>query len=630
MKNNALLSSRTARWSIIAALLIAIAAVAVGATLLNRSNGNAQAGAVTAAVARGPLTITVSEPGTIRARQQEIIKCEVEGSATILYLIPDGTPVKQGDLLLLLDASKMQDQKISQEIVVLNANAAATAAKETLEVVKSQSQSDIAKAQLVYRFSGEDLEKYSKGDFPLLKQKQLNEITNLEANLKRSADKVMWSEKLFEENYISKTELQADQLENQKLKLDLALSQENLKLLEGFTYNRQIAQLTSDVSQAKMALDRVQLKASADEVQASTSAQAKDAEAKRQDMLLEKLIYQITKARIESPIDALAVHATTGGGGGFRRDNEPLAEGQNVRERQDLIYLPTTSAMMADVKIHESSLDKVRVGLPVRITVDAVPGKVFIGRVARISPMPDAASFFQNPDLKVFATDIHLEGEATSLRTGMSCRAEIIVDHYPDTMYVPMQSVIRVNGQPTVYLPTEKGPASRNVEIGLDNNVFVRVTSGLEAGEKVLMNPPLAESTMAASQTMTGPMPTIPPLTTQPATRPAGGQFTGAPGAPGGPGGTGGPGGRSGFRTMTPEQREEMLKNMTPEQRQRAEEMRKRIESMTPEERDKLRGRPSGEGGAPGGGEGGGRGGGRGPGGGGGGGRSNPGGPGPN
>ena len=110
---------------------------------------------------RGPLTISVPETGTIKARQQETIKNEMEGRTSIIYLIPEGTHVKKDELLVRLDASTLQDLKIDQEIKVMNAEAAYINAKETLDIVKNQSQSDIDAAILTLDFAQLDFKKYS-------------------------------------------------------------------------------------------------------------------------------------------------------------------------------------------------------------------------------------------------------------------------------------------------------------------------------------------------------------------------------------------------------------------------------------------------------------------------------------
>ena len=99
-----------------------------------------------------------------------------------------------------------------------------------------------------------------------------------------------------------------------------------------------------------------------------------------------------------------------------------------------------------------------------------------------------------NPDLKVYTTEIHLDEEEDGLRTGMSCRASIIIAEYQDVVYIPVQAVIRIGDQPTVYVVEDGRIKPRKVEIGLDNNRMVHVISGLEPGEHVLLTPPLAEA----------------------------------------------------------------------------------------------------------------------------------------
>jgi HlyD family secretion protein len=104
-----------------------------------------------------------------------------------------------------------------------------------------------------------------------------------------------------------------------------------------------------------------------------------------------------------------------------------------------------------------------------------------------------------NPDLKVYNTEIHLENSGSTLRTGMSCQAEIIVDRYEDAVYVPVQTVLRVKGKPTVYVLDGDHVEARKVEIGLDNNRMVRILKGLEKGEVVLLTPPLDAGTLDVS-----------------------------------------------------------------------------------------------------------------------------------
>ncbi len=449
---------------------------------------------LTFAAKRGPLRISVTESGTIRAREQIILKNEVEGRTTILSLIDEGASVKAGELLVELDASTLLDNKIDRQISVQNAEAAYVRARENLAVAQNQAQSDVDKAELTLEFAKQDLKKYQEGEYQNQLKEQESKITLAQEDLQSAEEKLKWSKLLFEKEYISRSELQIDELATHKKQLDLELSKNSLRLLEDFTHPRRMAQLESDVKQAQMALERTNRKAKADVVQAEADLQAKESEFNRQKDKLAKIEDQITKTKIYAPADGLVIYATSAQTRGWRPNEEPLREGREVREREELIYLPTADAVKAEVKIHESRLQKVKEGLAVTITVDALPGRVFTGSVAKIAPLPDATSVWLNPDLKVYNTEIYLDGLDKSLRTGMSCRAEIIIEEYGDTVYVPVQAVLRVGGEPMVFVAGEHAFEPRKVKMGLDNNVMIRIIEGLKEGEQVMLAPPLASA----------------------------------------------------------------------------------------------------------------------------------------
>ncbi len=492
----------------VASALVIIVAIGLAVVWLKvvRGGESASTEMSTFAAERGPLTISVLESGTIKSREQEIIKNEVEGRTTIISLVAEGKRVKEGDLLVELDASTMDDDKIEQEIRTMNAEASYINAKETLEITKSQAISDVNVAELTLEFAIQDLEKYKSGQFPNDETAAENQIEIARERLTRDEETLKWSQRLFEEKYISQTELQADTLTVSQAKNNLELAENEYELLNDYTYKRQIKQLGSDVDQAEMALGRTNAKARADVVQAEADFKAREQEYKRQEARLEKLMDQIGKAKVYAPADGMVIYATTAKRGGWRDNRQPLDEGVEVYERQELIYLPTADSAMAEVDIHEASLEKVKVGLPAIITVDALPGQRFMGTVGRIAPLPDSASMWMNPDLKVYNSDVYLEDESEALRTGMSCKVNIVVAQYEDAVYVPVQAVIRVVGQPTVYIVKEDGTTEeRSVEIGLDDNKMVVVDSGLEEGEVVWLTPPLKSASVeSGSEGMLG------------------------------------------------------------------------------------------------------------------------------
>jgi HlyD family secretion protein len=254
----------------------------------------------------------------------------------------------------------------------------------------------------------------------------------------------------------------------------------------------------------------------------------------------------------------MVVYATTGRGNRWSSE-EPLQEGQEIRERQELIYLPTASSMMVEVKIHESSLEKVRVGMPARVTVEAAGGRTYDGKVARIALLADAQSAWNNPDLKVYSTDIHIGGDASDLRARMSCRAEIFVASYPDALSVPVQCIVREGGKPTAYVRENGKATARIVEIGLDNDNMVHIKAGLEEGERVLLAPPLHGSAAIAPNAPPPDVPADAPAPKETAEKPAD-----EPAASG----------ETDWRKLSPEERKKRLEQLSPEERKKLMERR--------------------------------------------------------
>jgi len=346
-------------------------------------------------------------------------------------------------------------------------------------------------------FARKDLSKYEQGQYPKDVNEMKMRISLAREELTRAKYTLEWSNRLFQEKYLSETERTADELSVKRKTLDVELANANLAMLEDFTHPRQTRQLQSDVQQAESALDRARRKAEADKSQAQADLKAKEAEYARQQAKLTKIEDQIKKTRIYAPSDGLVIYATGSRGPFMMR--EPLAEGQQVVEKQELINMPTTASTMAEVGVHETSLTKVRAGHPAIVTVEILPGKRFLGTVGLVAPLPDSTGMFLNPDLKVFNTQVYLDTNDPALRSGMTCKAEVIVEQYEDAVYIPVQAVTRIAGEPTVYVSDGKSVVPRKVEIGLDNNRMIRIVRGLAEGEVVVLDPPLKASSVEAA-----------------------------------------------------------------------------------------------------------------------------------
>jgi len=352
--------SRTKNLIILVVMVVVVGGGLTALAMSNSKGSGSLGGGAIYTVERGVLSINITETGTIKSRDQFVVKSQVEGRTSIIYVIDEGVVVKEGDLLIELDSSGLEDRLIDQQIQVENKEADYISARENLEVVKIQAQSNIAKAELDNQFAIGDKTKYNEGDWPKSLMQANTDVTLAEEDFRRATDEFDWSKKLFAEKYISETEYLGDETALKRAQLQVALARESLNVLTEFTHTRRLIELDSDIVQKELSLKRVNRESSSDIAQANARLGARDAELKRQKSRLTKIEDQISKTKMYAPADGMVVYATSSEFS-WRGDTQPLDEGQEVRERQELIHLPTADSMMVVIRVHESALGKVQI-----------------------------------------------------------------------------------------------------------------------------------------------------------------------------------------------------------------------------------------------------------------------------
>jgi multidrug efflux pump subunit AcrA (membrane-fusion protein) len=298
------------------------------------------------------------------------------------------------------------------------------------------------------------------------------------------------TKRLFEKGFVTKIDLERDDIayENSRLKVQTADTARDLFLKYEFTKSSEEA--LSKYAEAMRELDRA--KKAAISKLAQADAKLKSAQGQYNVQLRQRNEFneQLEKCVLKAKKAGLVVY----GGGGeemfYYGNQEPIREGATVRERQAIITIPDMTKMSVKVKIHESYIKKVKKGQKVRITVDAFPDQVLDGEVTKVGVLPDSQNRWMNPDMKVYLTTITINGTYDWIKPGMSAKAEILVDHLGDVVYVPIQSVVPNEGKQICYVVHGLKSEKREVEVGQFNDSFIEVKSGLKEGEKVLLRPP--------------------------------------------------------------------------------------------------------------------------------------------
>lgn len=162
-----------------------------------------------------------------------------------------------------------------------------------------------------------------------------------------------------------------------------------------------------------------------------------------------------------------------------------VEEGATVHRDQTLLLMPDLKHMQVKVGIHESMIERVKLGLRATITL---PEQQLVGTIAEVAAVAEPASWWTG-NLVKYETIVELP-ELEGLRPGMSAEVEVFLAEYPDVMTVPVTAVIEsVDGTLCwVQLPTGE-IQRRSLVLGDSDDVMIVVEAGLEVGERVILNP---------------------------------------------------------------------------------------------------------------------------------------------
>ncbi|MEN1959658.1 efflux RND transporter periplasmic adaptor subunit [Luteimonas sp. MJ246] len=156
-----------------------------------------------------------------------------------------------------------------------------------------------------------------------------------------------------------------------------------------------------------------------------------------------------------------------------------IKPGNFVQINTPIIRIVDNSRLEATLNVPERDLTTLREGLPVRMQVDALSGRQFVGMVDRIAPVVDAGS---GTFRVVCAFDPH-DG---ALQPGMFARIGIDYDNRAAALAIPRGALLEDDGEPAVFLVRDGKAVRTAIKTGYVDGGFIEVRDGLVEGDRVI------------------------------------------------------------------------------------------------------------------------------------------------
>jgi HlyD family secretion protein len=256
------------------------------------------------------------------------------------------------------------------------------------------------------------------------------------------------------------------------------------------------------------------------------SASAQDSRIMQERATLESARYDLSKVRMESPIDGIVTKRNI-------QQGETAVIGTMNNAGTVLLTLADMSIIQAEVEVDETNIPNVKLGQPAKISVDAIPDKTFKGHVSEIgnSPLQSTAAGTTGTQATTFKVEVILDEPIPDVRPGFTCTADITTATRKGVSAVPIPSVAvreltydaegqivkepvdpkrrRRNSTGTANTPPELKPGETRKEtegvfvvrdkekkvefvplkMGIAGDKYFEVLSGLKPGDQVITGP---------------------------------------------------------------------------------------------------------------------------------------------
>ena len=145
--------------------------------------------------------------------------------------------------------------------------------------------------------------------------------------------------------------------------------------------------------------------------------------------------YDLSKVRIESPITGIVTRRNI-------EEGETVVIGTMNNAGTVLLTIADMSVIQAEVEVDETDLPTIKIGQPAKVTIDALPGQSFTGKVTEIGNSPIQAASGQSSSTQAtnFKVIVTLDKEIAEVRPGFTATAEITTAVRDNAISVPIQA----------------------------------------------------------------------------------------------------------------------------------------------------------------------------------------------
>ncbi len=427
------------------------------------------------------MDVKLIKDGELQAVNNIDVVSMVEAQNTIQQLVKEGTTVKKGDTLVVMDSSQIK-QKIEDALLdVQKGEADLTTAREMKEIQESWNSAAMEGAQVMLTLAQLDEQQYERGSYPQLLANAKTDLEMAQITLKNRQEDLDQTNKLFTKGFVTAADVKKAELDVTTARNSVAKAQTALEVLTKYTHPMDQTSKRNATLQAEQKLLRTKRENTSNLAQKNAEVLAKEQALAVLKRRLQRAQEQFANCTIKAPADGLVLYGTSTD----RNAQNPLQEGSQVRERQLLLRLPDTNSMKAVVRILEAQVPHLEIGQRAKVRIAGIAQPIG-AQLSKISVLADNSQRFWNPDLKEYPVDLDLDHTPPNLKPGGGVSCEILLKSLKQVLAVPLDAIYSEGNDRYVFVPQGDKVKPVAVSVGESTETMVEVTDGLSANMNVL------------------------------------------------------------------------------------------------------------------------------------------------
>ncbi|HVW05622.1 MAG TPA: efflux RND transporter periplasmic adaptor subunit [Vicinamibacterales bacterium] len=172
----------------------------------------------------------------------------------------------------------------------------------------------------------------------------------------------------------------------------------------------------------------------ADLTSGEQSIAAQEQRIKQEEAGLESARYDLNKVRILSPINGIVTKRNI-------EEGETVVTGTMNNAGTVLLTIADLSIIQAEIEVDETDIPYTKIGQIAKVTIDAMPGKTFTGKVTEVGNSPITSTSTTTSRATNFKVVVTIDGQIPDVRPGFTCTADITTATRQKALGVPIQAM---------------------------------------------------------------------------------------------------------------------------------------------------------------------------------------------